>query len=98
MKALTFCTLLAAWIATEVGRADPLDTWIRQSQPTNANDLLAVAYGKGQFAAVGFNRRILTSGDGINWVGRQSETGGLLRGIAFGLGQFVAVGWDPGSF
>src|SRR5262249_53015141 len=84
-----------------VAAADPLDTWT-PSNPLpllTAGDLLAVAYGNYQFAAVGIDGSILTSSNGVDWIQRQSNTGADFRGIAYGNGRFVAVGgqWDgPG--
>ena len=63
-----------------------------------------IAYGNGQFVAVGNSDgtiglrdgvgTIQTSTDGLNWVLRQSGTPQHtdLRGVAYGNGRFIAVG------
>jgi hypothetical protein len=64
--------------------------WVRHQLPIS-NELDSIAYGNGQFVAVGPSQ-IATSTDGTNWVLRNS--GGLpyLNAIAYGNGQFVAGG------
>src|SRR3989442_6022940 len=84
--------LLALLIFAEVGRADPLDTWTWRNPFPPAVNLSAVAYGNGEFVAVGFGGTILTSTDGVSWVQRQSGTQNYLKGVAYGNGQYVAVG------
>ena len=56
---------------------------------------LDVAYGDGQFVAVG-SGDILTSPDGINWT-NHSGVGQWLYGVTYGNGQFVAVGTSGGG-
>src|SRR5439155_12549603 len=81
--------------------------WVqRQSGQSSENRWLnAIAYGNGQFVAVGAGviaddpnhptiNNILTSADGVKWVDRQSGTSAWLWDVAYGNGQFVAVG-DP---
>lgn len=53
--------------------------------------LSGIAYGNGQFVAVG-GQTILTSTDGLNWTPRNSPTTHL-SGIAYGGGLFVVVGY-----
>ena len=86
---------LALVLLTEIGRADPLDTWSSGS-PLPQVGLSAIAYAQEEVVAVGWPGAILTSADGVNWVQRQSNihagTNSELYGIAYGNGQFVAVG------
>jgi hypothetical protein len=79
--------------------------WV-QGDAGTTNVLYGVAYGNGQFVAVGGHvgdwltssaldvGSIITSADGVNWV-LSGITNGLRR-IALGNGQFVAVG-DGGT-
>src|SRR5205807_461714 len=85
--------LLALLIFAEVGRADPLDIWTWRNPFPPAVSLSAVAYGNGQFVAVGFGGTILTSTDGVNWLLRQSGIQNYLKGVSYGNGQFVAVAY-----
>lgn len=59
--------------------------------------LRAVAFGNGQFAAVGDRDSIYTSPDGISWTMRTSWSGASILNVAFGNGQFVAVGGGTNS-
>jgi len=65
-------------------------TWTGQKSGT-ANNLYGIAYGGGQFVAVGVNT-ILTSPDGVTWTARSSATSGDLDGVIYANGQFVIVG------
>ncbi|GAB3945108.1 hypothetical protein GCM10028805_13660 [Spirosoma harenae] len=51
-----------------------------------------VAFGNGQFVAVGGEGIIQTSTDGNVWTLRHSTSGASLYGVAYGGGQYVAVG------
>jgi hypothetical protein len=53
--------------------------------------LRGVAYGGGQFVAVGFGI-VVTSPDGVNWTVRPGATTARLRSVTYGNGRFVAVG------
>ena len=99
MNALKFTAVLTPLIFSAVGRADPLDTWTWRNPFPPAVNLSAVAYGNGQFVAVGFGGTIVTSTDGVSWVQRESGTQNYLKGVAYGNGQFVAVGdgYDPAT-
>src|SRR2546426_1054068 len=66
--------VLAFLIFAEVGRADPLDTWLWRNPLPTGNYVNGIAYGNGQFVAVGNLGTILTSTDGTNWVLRESGT------------------------
>jgi uncharacterized repeat protein (TIGR02543 family) len=54
----------------------------------------SVAYGSGQFVAVGSGGRIATSSDAADWVSRNSGTANQFNRVTYGNGQFVAVGYD----
>jgi hypothetical protein len=102
MNTLKFTALLALLILAESGRADPLDTWTvrnglppgNQSLRRDFTSLTSVAYGGGQFVAVGNQGAILTSVDGVNWLQQQSGATNQLNAIAYGKGRFVAVGGE----
>jgi len=68
--------------------------WVQRRSDAHAvNSFLSdVAYGNGQFVAVGDTGMILTSADGVTWVQRRMGTQDQLNGLAYGKGQFVAVG------
>jgi hypothetical protein len=58
-----------------------------------AGGLCRIAYGNGQFVAMGNDGTILTSSDGVNWTQRQSAWNQRYGGaLAYGNGHFVAVG------
>jgi hypothetical protein len=90
MNAFKITTIIVLVNLARIIRADPLDDWtLRAKSPVS---LSAIAYGNGQFVAVGSAGAILTSADGADWVSRESGTQRNLAGIAYGGGQFVAVG------
>jgi hypothetical protein len=62
----------------------------------SANGLASIAYGNGQFVAVGSTGAIMTSTDGMDWVPRCSPSKDDFSSLAFGNGQFVAV--SPACF
>src|SRR5439155_25856476 len=77
---------------TEFARAHPLDTWTARNPLLTGNTLTAIAYGNGQFVAVGQKGTVLNSADGVDWVQRQSGTQSNLLAVAYGSGRFVTVG------
>ena len=83
--------VLAVLFLVRIGRADPLDAWTRRNASLPVS-LSAIAYGDGQFVAVGDEGTIVSSTNGRNWIQRQSGTTAWLTGIAYGNDQFVAVG------
>ena len=83
MKALKLSTLLALLIVTEIGRADPLGTWSWRYPLPPRLPLNAIAYGNGQFVAMGERGVILTSADRVNWVQHFSGAN-TTEGIAYG--------------
>lgn len=71
-------------------------TVIRRKSPTKAN-LYSVAYGQGQFVAVGDKDTLLTSKDGVVWKRQAARTQDVqFSAVTFGNGTFVAVG-DSGT-
>lgn len=83
---------------TIVTSADAGTTWIRRGLGTTNFFRGIIAYGGGQFAAIGAhqpygrgNSSILTSADGANWVQRWSANNTYIEGIAYGGGRFAAV-------
>src|SRR5215470_6955217 len=98
MNGFKFRTLIFLLICTQIGKTkDPFDTWTwRNPQPTG-NILYGLAYGNGQFVAVGGAGTIVTSTDGTNWVLRESGSRySFYGGVIYANGQFVAVS-DPGT-
>lgn len=96
--------LLAAYVWLELGPAGapalpaPVGAlpWRRQASGTQS-PLFGVAYGQGQFVAVGDGGRILTSADGgLSWTASPTGLDPLVRlsGVGYGAGRFVAVGQD----
>ncbi len=55
------------------------------------NQLNAVAFGNGEFVAVGSGGAILTSPDAVNWTQQTSHTTSGLNGVTYGGGLCVAV-------
>lgn len=82
---LAFTTLVLA------GTARAQLAWSSSPSPTQET-LNAVAFGAGQFVAVGEKGVILSSPDGRLWSPRASGSSVRLRGVTFGSGLFVAVG------
>lgn len=92
---------------TVIAHADALDNW-NSCQLYNFTgpyapglQLLGVAYGNGQYVAVGQmvendNGMIETSDDGVNWtpVASNGYYPVDLYKVAYGNGSFVAVGWN----
>ena len=74
MNTISLGTVLALLALSEIGRADPLDTWIWRNPLPTGNNLSAITYGNGRFVAVGWNGTTLTSAEGINWVERRRGT------------------------
>ena len=95
--AFTFFLLAAGGAGPNRAGGHPLDHWYARTSPEPYLQLSAVAYGGGQFVAVGAGMgfsttNVLTSPDGANWTGRASGVSSRLNGITYGNGQFVAVG------
>ena len=67
------------WTAIETGADTPL---------------YGVAYGNGQFVAVGHAGTVITSVNGSEWTEQDSTTDETLNAVAHGDGYFVAVGGE----
>ena len=81
LTALKIGSVPALLLFTEIVRADPLDTWTWRNPLPTGDDLNGIAYGNGQFVAVGggnamglYEITILTSSNGVSWVQRQSAS------------------------
>ncbi len=72
--------------------ADPLSNWNWCYPIPQGRALYAVAYGGGQFIAVGDSGTIVNSGDGYHWTNQVSGVTSPLRGVAYADGEFAAVG------
>lgn len=66
-------------------------TWQAQPLPTGTH-LTAVAFGGGQFVAVGEDGLVMTSLDGEHWTRQDTGTNAFLADIASDGTRFVAVG------
>jgi hypothetical protein len=66
--------------------------WSLVSPAPTSNNLYSVAYGNGQYVAVGANNTILTSPDGIAWTPATSPTYTQYESVIFGSSGFVAAG------
>lgn len=67
------------------------------ADPATTNVLRAVAFGDGQFVAVGDRLTLVTSSDGDHWLRhslRFAPAGFAASGIAYGDGQFMVVSSD----
>jgi hypothetical protein len=70
---------------------DATGTWTKVKQASSG--LEGVAYGNGNWVAVGQNNLVLTSTDGNTWTeSRGAFPGAQWNWIAYGNGKFVAVG------
>lgn len=69
--------------------------WAPATSGTTQN-LWGVAYGGGQFVAVGEGGTILTSPDGATWTARASGTNVWLTSVTYAFAHYVAVG-DNGT-
>ena len=85
-----------------ISAADPLANWRVIPQTANRGQLNGVAYGNGNFVAVGQNddtgyntvpyNTIIASPDGVNWTNAYVANITVLNGVTYGGGFFVAVG------
>ena len=69
-------------------------TTVKMEMPGYSCALSGVAYGGGQFVAVGEEGTILTSPDGVTWTAQTSGTETVLYAVAYGGGKFVVVGFS----
>jgi hypothetical protein len=84
-------------LVSQFARAgEPIESWTMTDTKVQ-HELLAVAYGAGQYVAVGNGGTIVTSPDATTWTQRQSGTTVSLLSIVYGGDQFVVVGGDPGT-
>jgi hypothetical protein len=82
---------LVIFLAMPVAHAQPREPWLSTKSTTSS--LNGVAFGNGQFVAVGASGVILTSTDGANWVLRAGATNQVvLHAVTYGSNGFVAVG------
>lgn len=77
-------------LASNAG-AVPQEPWLSTTPTTST--LYGVAFGAGQFVAVGASGTILTSTDGANWTVRVEATNQVtLYAVTYGANGFIAVG------
>ncbi|HMC27221.1 MAG TPA: hypothetical protein VKM56_05435, partial [Verrucomicrobiae bacterium] len=98
MKHFVRPILLGLFFALSLCSAEaalPLSWQVSNPPPTN-NRLNAVTYGNGHFMAVGVDRTILRSEDGVNWQLQLNAPGAIFWSATFGNGIFV-VGGGPRS-
>lgn len=69
------------------------DTWTSRASPSSWL-LNGLAYGNGVFVAVGYNRTILTSSDGLSWTAQTAPDSAYYenKGVIWTGSQFVLVG------
>jgi len=81
-----------------IGRADPLDLWRLTTPAPTKSPLSAVAFGNGQFVAIGggpysaSDAVILRSTDGMDWVKQPAWTNSTLLGVSYANRQFLLSG------
>ncbi len=94
---LTILFICIALLAPLAAHAGALGTWSWRNPRPTGNDLNGIAWGNGQYVAVGANGIILTSPDGVDWCPRTPNVATPqldLNDVAWGNGRFVAVGDD----
>lgn len=84
--------LLAATVMVPQMAAAGAGQWTWVYPRPQGSDLLGIAYGEGEYVAVGEAGTILTSIDGVQWRLRPTWTRESLAAVAAGNGRFVAVG------
>ena len=99
VKLWTLLAVLALLLALLPAGVALALTWTAQTSGTTAT-LSGVAYGGGQFVAVGNGGTILTSPDGVTWTSRTSGDPRNFLSVTHGGGTFVAVGssFHPSSW
>jgi photosystem II stability/assembly factor-like uncharacterized protein len=85
--------LLTVLITPNLAQADSGE-WEQVSPNPTASTIEGVAYGDGQFVAVGYNMGILSSTDGYKWKLSSVPINDMFRlmGVSYGNGRFVVVG------
>ena len=88
------CSLLAAALAGSNAAGQTCGPWSRigAEPPFGGASLNAVAWGDGQFVAVGDEGLIATSPDGVVWTRQENVEAADLLGIAWNGARYVAVG------
>src|SRR3990172_1054775 len=72
--------------------------WTRRGVTISPNSsITSVAWSGAQLVAAGPGT-LLTSPDGVTWIGRQTPEGAILKGVTWGASQFVAVGFGGPKF
>ncbi|HAB19948.1 MAG TPA: hypothetical protein DCE44_26395, partial [Verrucomicrobiales bacterium] len=92
-------TLLSLIALAAIGNAfaDALDHWHWRNPLPTSLQLHDVAFGGGQFVAIGNGGWIVSSINGQDWTARSSGLQGWLNGIAYGDGSFLAYGYEETS-
>ena len=68
-------------------------TWTQRTSSFGTTAIRALAYGGGQWVAVGDSGKLATSPDGVTWTQRTSSFGTTaILAVAYGGGQWVAAG------
>ncbi len=89
-----FATGKESYILPPGSLTEPLDHWEWIIPLPQGNDLHSVAFGNGQFVAVGDNGTVISSTDGSGWTPGPSAGQGQLISLTHGDGQFIAIGTD----
>lgn len=66
--------------------------WRQRPVPEDAAPLEHVTFADGRFVAVGDDGAIISSGDGVDWIGTEARTRYSLHAVTHGQGRWVAVG------
>jgi hypothetical protein len=73
--------------------------WQEQALPSGASpELLGVAFGRGQFIAVGENSTIISSPDGITWTNRTAPGSAIFVEVVDAGDRYIAFGYDATSY
>src|SRR5262245_10749053 len=86
------CCVCLGLLGSPSRAADPLDEWSWRNPTPMGNALNRVAFGAGQFVAVGGPGLVFTSLDGAAWTQQRTPTTNGLSGLAYGAQLHVAVG------
>jgi hypothetical protein len=83
------CCAISGWAQT---------FWQNETAAAITDDISAVTYANGTFAAVTAQGNVLNSNDGISWASQVVSAGTALTSIAYGEGSWVVVGSNGSIF
>lgn len=93
LRAQTTTTSTSFTVTTTGGGGGGTGAWVSRASPSSFV-LNGLAYGAGRFVAVGFNRTLLTSTDGLRWTAATAPDSDYFEtaAVAWTGTQFVMVG------